>query len=240
MFFLFNGYAILRELKFRMFYCFLCFIFNFFCFFIFSEEAVFLLTSCFLNDFGYFVNVNILENLYISFYISIFFSFFNILFFILIHFWFFIVRGLYSYENKIFLFLLVLFIFIYLFLLFNIFFISFVWDYVKYYNIILDWKSFPIFLELGLINLISLIFNFMVLVLLIFIFPLFLILLFCYNLINLNFFLSCRKFFYILIYSFVCIFSIPDIFSQVFSFSFIVCIFESLLFLFLLIKYKKL
>ena len=239
MFFIFKSYKILRELKFRLFYCLICFILNFICLFLFSEEVIFLLTFCFLDDLGYFINTGILENFYISFYVSIFLNFLVIFPFILIHFWFFIVEGLYRYENKIILFLLFFYIFILLFLFLNNFFISFIWNFFKNYNLILHWKIFPIFLELSLLNLINLIFNFIFLLLLIFLFPLFLILLFCYNLLNLNFFLLYRKFFYIIIYIIVCIFCIPDFFSQFFSFSFIIFLFELILFLFLLVKYKK-
>ena len=240
MFFFSKSYKILRELKFRIIYCLVCFFFNFICLFLFSEEVIFLLTSCFLNDLGYFINTSILENFYISFYISLLFSFLNFLPFVLIHFWFFTVSGLYSYENKILLFLFFLYFCIYIFLFINNFFISFFWDFFKNYNLIFHWKIFPIFLELSLVNLINLIFNFIFLILFIFIFPLFLILLFCYNIINLNFFLFYRKIFYVLVYILICIFSIPDIFSQIFSFSFIIIIFEFILFLFILIKYKKL
>lgn len=239
MFLFFKSYKILRELKFRIFYFIVCFFFNFICLFFFSEELIFLLTSCFLNDFGYFINTSILENFYISLYVSIFFSIFLIIPFFLIHLWFFLVSGLYSYENKIFLFFLFSVINLLIFLFFNNFFISGIWSILKNYNLILHLKIFPIFLELSLVNLINLILNFVILVIFIFLFPLFLILLFCYNLIDLTFFLQYRKFIYILIYILISCFGFPDIFSQFLSFIFLFLSFESTLFFLLLVKHKK-
>lgn len=240
MFFFKENYKILRELKFRIIYCLMCFFFNFICFFLFSEEIIFSLTSCFLYDFGYFINTSILENLYVSLYVSLFFSFLIFLPFLLIHIWFFLVPGLYSYENKIYLFILFFYILIFLILFLNNFLISFIWKFLKNYNLIIHLKIFPIFLELSLINLIQLILDFIKLIVFIFIFPLFLILFFCYNLINLNFLSFYRKFLYILIYILICIFSVPDFFGQILSFFLIFIFMEIVFFLFLLIKYKSL
>ncbi len=234
-----QNYKILRELKFRIIYCLVCFFINFICLFLFSEEVIFGLTSCFLNDLGYFINTDILENFYVSFFIAFFLSFLIVFPFILIQFWFFIVSGLFLYENKIYLFILILYCSIFLLLLKNNFLISFIWKLLKNYNIILHWKIFPIFLELSLINLINLIINFIIFILVVFIFPLILILLFSYNIINLNFFLIYRKFLYILIYFIICILGLPDLFSQIITFFFICLFFELILFLFLLVKFKN-
>ena len=233
-----NKYKILRELKFRFIYLILSSNLTFLCFFFFFEEVLYLLTFPFLSDLGYLINTGILENFYISIYIAMFLTFLIILPFFFSQFWFFIVSALYSYENKLFLFFLIFFVIFILFLFKNYFLLSFFWIFIQNLKSIKNWCIISIFLELKLLDFIYFFFYYICLLLFFYLLIFSFIIFYLINFITIDFFLLYRKYIYIYIYAFICVFFPPDFFSQIFFFFLFFFFFEILIFIFLLIKNK--
>lgn len=231
---------LITELKFRFLYVLISFCFNFFVIFFFIEEVVYLLTSCFMADLGYFIYSGLLDILSIYFNVSFFFSFLFSFIILFYHFWFLFRPGLYNFENS-FLSLSLLYIFAFYFVLFFTFNSSIIlniWLFIKSLNSFFYWKIFEVFFELNLQYLITFLIFFIKFIITFFSLPLFLHFLIFFNFLSLSFLIKFRKFFYFFLVFLVFSVTFFDFFTQFIIFVFIVILFEWSIFFYFILKNK--
>lgn len=236
----------LKEVKYRFFYCIISFFSNFLILFIFAKELLFIIVDPLLkinkkNDFYYFIFTDMADVLLIYIKIAFVLSVISLIPLLLFQVWFFLVQGLYNYEKNFLLFLLLfsLIFFIVIFLFLYIYLIPFIWSFFINFELTMNNSLFGIYYEAKIndyVNFMFYIFGIFCSFLLI---PIIMICLLYFKILNIQFFVSYRKYFIITIFILGGVLSPPDIFSQIFISSIILFIYEIILFYYLLLHYYQ-
>ena len=209
----------LLELKYN-FFIFLTIFFSIFLIsYFFSDQLIYLLVTNLLNKnmLKYFIFTNITEIFFTNIFISIFISIFLTIQLTILLIWFFLSKGLYKFENLIFI-KFFLFYFCFNLLIINLIF-----------NMIIP-NLWSFFLDLNFTNLyiltiyfepkINTYFNFIFIsffyIFLIFLYFFFLFYLIFNNFFNIKIFINLRKFFYLKIILLIALITPPDILNQLF------------------------
>ena len=187
------------ELFYRIFYVVISFIFYIFIFYNFFNEILFILTCVFLSDVGYLSYSGLLDLFLLSLDLSFNLTLLFILFHTIVHCLFYFIGGLKKFENNIILFFILLLLVIYLFLIYNVFFINAIWDFIKIFNFISSSNVFEIFLELNIYNLVYSLLSFIYYFLFSLSSPLLYITLIFFNFIKYNSIVRFRKIFYLVL-----------------------------------------
>ena len=236
----------LKEVKYRLIYCIISFFLSFLILFIFAKELLFIIVNPLLkinkeNDFYYFIFTDMADVLLIYIKIAFVLSIISIIPLILFQIWFFLVQGLYNYEKNFLLFLLLfsLIFFISIFLFLYIYLIPFIWSFFINFELTMNNSLFGIYYEAKIndyVNFMFYIFGIFCSFLLI---PVIMICLLYFKILNIQFFVSYRKYFIITIFILGGVLSPPDIFSQIFISSIILFVYEIILFYYLLLYYYQ-
>lgn len=232
---LFNYY--LKEFKNRFFYCFLSFSLNFIVWLNFSKEILFLLVKPLLkinggSFFSYFIFTNMTDILLLYFKIALIFSFIFTIPILFLELWFFLIEGLYTYEKN---FLIFLFVVGFLFLVFvNLFlykyFIPFIWFFLTNFELNSSNSLFGLYYEARITDYVDFMFYIFFIFSCFLQFPILMIIFLYFGILNVNFFVKFRKFFYIFFVILGGLLTPPDIFSQLIIFFFVVILYEIILF----------
>nr|AEP41300.1 SecY [Phytophthora primulae]AEP41301.1 SecY [Phytophthora primulae] len=233
----------LFELKYNFFIILITFFYLFLISYYFSDQLIYLLVHNLLNQnmLKYFIFTNITEifitNIFIAVFIAIFLT--TQLSFFLI--WFFLLKGLYKFENLIFLkfyFFFIMFNFIIINLIFkNI--IPYLWNFLLNLNFT-NFYILTIYFEPKINNYFNFIFTSFIYIFIIFLY--FYILFFCFfnNIFSIQLLINLRKFFYFKIIIFSAFITPSDILNFILIYFLFILIFE--IFIYILIylnKYKK-
>ena len=224
------------ELKYNFFIYLFLYIYLFLTCYYFSDQLIFLFIKILMksNTLKYFIFTNITEIFLTNFLISFFISFYLSVYFLLLQLWFFISKGLYKFENLIFLKTYIYFI------LFNIFIISIILIQIIpnlwFFFIKINFSNtylFNIFFEPKLNNYFYFLF-----ISFFYIYLIFLYFFIVYKIFRMKIIISLRKFFYIKFLILSIFVSPPDFLSQFFFFYIFLIFFELLIFIYIfLYKY---
>nr|AXU39040.1 SecY [Phytophthora sp. 'cadmea'] len=226
----------LFELKYNFFILLITFFYLFLISFYFSDQLIYLLVNILLhkNMLKYFIFTNITEifitNILIAFFISIFMTIQLSILLI----WFFLLKGLYNFENFIFL------KFYFIFLIFNLFIINFIFTniipHIWNFLINLNFSNLyllTIYFEPKINNYFNFIFSSFIYIFIIFIYFFLLFILILNNIFQIKIIITLRKFFYLKIILLSALITPPDIINflligLVFIFFFEIFIFISI------------
>nr|AEP41160.1 SecY [Phytophthora europaea] len=226
----------LFELKYNFFILLITFFYLFLISYYFSDQLIYLLVNILLhkNMLKYFIFTNITEifitNILIAFFISIFMTIQLSILLI----WFFLLRGLYKFENLIFL------KFYFIFLIFNFFIINFIFTniipHIWNFLLNLNFSNFyllTIYFEPKINNYFNFIFSSFIYIFIIFIYFFLLFFLILNNIFQIKIIITLRKFFYLKIILLSALITPPDIINflligLVFIFFFEIFIFISI------------
>ena len=208
----------LNELKFRFFYSFLTILISFICCYIYSDQIIYLFTNYLLVNMNshrfIFTNLTHILITYIKF--SLVISILVSMPIILIHFWFFLIPGLYKHEKAVIDFYLIL-----NFICFNLgYFLAFYILLPKIWTFFLSFENnnifFPLHFEAKLEDYLfsSLFFIFNILIT--FQLPAILFLLIYFKIISFNFIIGKRKIFYLIFLLLSGLLCPPELYSQLF------------------------
>nr|AEP41159.1 SecY [Phytophthora europaea]AEP41161.1 SecY [Phytophthora europaea] len=204
----------LFELKYNFFILLITFFYLFLISYYFSDQLIYLLVNILLhkNMLKYFIFTNITEifitNILIAFFISIFMTIQLSILLI----WFFLLRGLYKFENLIFL------KFYFIFLIFNFFIINFIFTNIipHIWNFLLNLNFsnlylLTIYFEPKINNYFNFIFSSFIYIFIIFIYLFLLFFLILNNIFQIKIIITLRKFFYLKIILLSALITPPDI-----------------------------
>lgn len=230
----------LFELKYNLFIFLITFIYIFFISYHFSDQLIYLLVTNLINQnmLKYFIFTNITEIFMTNFSISISISIFISIHVLMLLGWFFILKGLYKFENFMFIKFYLIFIF-FNFLIINLIFANLIpniWNFLLNLN-----PSNPhlltIYFEPKIKNYFTFIFSVFIYTYLI---SIYFFLLFCSvlnGIFKLKTFLTLRKFFYLQIIILSSFITPPDVTNLLSIFILFIIVFE--IFLYLLIYMNK-
>nr|YP_010394953.1 sec-independent transporter protein [Phytophthora x alni]AFQ02354.1 SecY [Phytophthora x multiformis]AHX36754.1 Sec-independent transporter protein [Phytophthora aff. cactorum FNM-2014]AEP40970.1 SecY [Phytophthora x alni]AEP40971.1 SecY [Phytophthora x alni]DAZ89390.1 TPA_asm: sec-independent transporter protein [Phytophthora x alni] len=204
----------LFELKYNFFILLITFFYLFLISYYFSDQLIYLLVNILLhkNMLKYFIFTNITEifitNILIAFFISIFITIQLSILLI----WFFLLKGLYKFENFIFI------KFYFFFLIFNLFIINFIFTNIipHIWNFLLNLNFsnlylLTIYFEPKINNYFDFIFSSFIYIFIIFIYFFFLFFLILNNIFQIKIIITLRKFFYLKIILLSALITPPDI-----------------------------
>nr|AFQ02398.1 SecY [Phytophthora honggalleglyana] len=204
----------LFELKYNFFILLITFFYLFLISYYFSDQLIYLLVNILLhkNMLKYFIFTNITEifitNILIAFFISIFMTIQLSILLI----WFFLLKGLYKFENFIFI------KFYFFFLIFNLFIKNFIFTNIipHIWNFLLNLNFsnlylLTIYFEPKINNYFNFIFSSFIYIFIIFIYFFFLFFLILNNIFQIKIIITLRKFFYLKIILLSALITPPDI-----------------------------
>nr|AEP40980.1 SecY [Phytophthora bishii]AEP40981.1 SecY [Phytophthora bishii] len=230
----------LFELKYNFFIILITFFYLFLISYYFSDQLIYLLVNNLLhkNMLKYFIFTNITEifitNIYISIYISIFLTIQLSILLI----WFFLIKGLYKFENFLFIKFYIFFI------IFNLFIINFIftniiphiWNFLLKLNFS-NLYILTIYFEPKINNYFNFIFSSFIYIFIIFIYFFLLIFLIFNNILQIKIIINLRKFFYLKIILLSALITPPDILNFLLIYIFFIIFFE--IFIYFLIYLNK-
>nr|YP_010394483.1 sec-independent transporter protein [Phytophthora pinifolia]AEP41294.1 SecY [Phytophthora pinifolia]DAZ88530.1 TPA_asm: sec-independent transporter protein [Phytophthora pinifolia] len=226
----------LFELKYNFFIILITFLYLLLISYYFADQLIYLFVNNLLNKnmLKYFIFTNITEIFITNIFISIFISTFISIQLSLLLFWFFLSKGLYQYENLIFL------KFYFLFLVFNLFIINFIfikiiphiWDFLLNLNFS-NLYLLTIYFEPKIKNYFDFIFSSFSYLFIIFIYFYLLFSLIFNNIFNIKIIINLRKFFYLKIILISALITPPDMFNFLLIYCLFIFIFEIFIYIFL-------
>nr|YP_010616491.1 Sec-independent transporter protein [Peronosclerospora sorghi]WAU47940.1 Sec-independent transporter protein [Peronosclerospora sorghi] len=230
----------LLELKYNFFILLISFIYLFLVSYYFSDQLIYLLVNNLINKnmLKYFIFTNITEIFITNMFISIFISLFIIIQLIILLIWFFLVEGLYQFENFFFLKYYFLYLFFNLFIIKLIFIniIPNIWTFflnLKFSNSYL----LIIYFEPKINNYFNFIFSSFIYIFIIFIYFFFFFLFIFNEFLKIKIIINFRKFFYLKIILLNTLITSSDIINLLCFFLLFILIFE--IFIYILIYLKK-
>nr|AEP40972.1 SecY [Phytophthora frigida] len=230
----------LFELKYNFFIILITFFYLFLISYYFSDQLIYLLVNNLLhkNMLKYFIFTNITEIFITNIAISIFISTFLTIQLSILLIWFFLIKGLYKFENLLFIKFYILFI------IFNLFIINFIFTNIIPYiwNFLLNLNFSNLYiLTIYFEPKINLYFNFIFssffYIFIIFIYFFIFFFLIFNNILQIKIIINLRKFFYLKIILLSALITPPDILNFLFIYIFIIFIFE--IFIYFLIYLNK-
>nr|AEP41012.1 SecY [Phytophthora capsici]AEP41023.1 SecY [Phytophthora capsici]AEP41028.1 SecY [Phytophthora capsici]AEP41044.1 SecY [Phytophthora capsici]AEP41045.1 SecY [Phytophthora capsici] len=218
----------LFELKYNFFIILITFFYLFIISYYFSDQLIYLLVNNLLNQnmLKYFIFTNITEILITNIFIAIFITTFLTIQLSILLIWFFLLKGLYKFENFIFLKFYILFI------IFNLFIINFIFTNIipHIWNFLLNLNFsnlyiLTVYFEPKINNYFDFIFSSFIYIFIIFIYFFFLFFLIFNNIFQIKMIINLRKFFYFKIILLSALITPPDILNF-----FLICIIFILIF----------
>nr|YP_010507952.1 SecY [Phytophthora humicola]AEP41182.1 SecY [Phytophthora humicola]AEP41183.1 SecY [Phytophthora humicola]UXG56287.1 SecY [Phytophthora humicola] len=229
----------LFELKYNFFIILITFFYLFIISYYFSDQLIYLLVNNLLNKnmLKYFIFTNITEIFITNIFISIFISTFISIQLSILLLWFFLSKGLYKFENLIFI------KFYFFFIFFNFFIINFIFTNIipHIWNFLLNLNFsnlyiLTIYFEPKINNYFDFIFSSFSYIFIIFIYFFFLIFLIFNDIFQIKIIINLRKFFYLKIILLSAIITPPDIFNFFIIYCLFILIFEIFIYISLYIK----
>nr|YP_010507874.1 SecY [Phytophthora asparagi]AEP40977.1 SecY [Phytophthora asparagi]AFQ02357.1 SecY [Phytophthora asparagi]UXG55979.1 SecY [Phytophthora asparagi] len=219
----------LFELKYNFFIILITFFYLFIISYYFSDQLIYLLVNNLLNKnmLKYFIFTNITEifitNIFISIFISTFISIQLSIFLI----WFFLSKGLFKFENFMFIKFYVFFIFFNLFIINFIFtnIIPYIWNFLLNLNFS-NLYLLTIYFEPKINNYFDFIFSSFIYIFMILIYFFFLFFLIFNNIFQIKIIINLRKFFYLKILFLSALITPPDMFNFLLIYFFFLFFFE--------------
>nr|WRY73721.1 SecY-independent transporter protein [Phytophthora cinnamomi] len=230
----------LFELKYNFFILLITFFYLFIISYYFSDQLIYLLVNNLLhkNMLKYFIFTNITEIFITNIFISIFISTFLIIQLSILLIWFFLFKGLYKFENFIFLkfyFFFIIFTFFIIILIFkNI--IPYIWNFLLNLNFS-NLYILTIYFEPKINNYFNFIFLSFSYIFLIFSYFFFIFFLIFNNILKIKIIIKLRKFFYLKLILLSAIITPPDIINFLFIYLLFISIFE--IFIYILLYLNK-
>nr|AEP41332.1 SecY [Phytophthora sulawesiensis] len=219
----------LFELKYNFFIILITFFYLFIISYYFSDQLIYLLVNNLLNKnmLKYFIFTNITEIFITNIFISTFISTFISIQLSILLIWFFLAKGLYKFENFIFI------KFYFLFIFFNLFIINFIfvniiphiWNFLLNLNFS-NLYILTIYFEPKINNYFDFIFSSFIYIFIIFIYFFFLFFLIFNNILKIKIIINLRKFFYLKIILLSALITPPDMFNFLFIYFLFIFIFE--------------
>ena len=230
----------LYELKYNCFIILIMFFYLFIISYYFSDQLIYLLINNLLNQnmLKYFIFTNITEIFITNIFIAIFIAIFLTLQLTILLIWFFLLQGLYQFENLIFI-KLYFFYFFFIFFLINLIFTNIIpniWNFFLNLNFS-NLYIFNIYFEPKMNTYFKFIFSTFIYIFLIFIYFFCLFLFIFLNYFKINILINLRKFFYLKIIIISALITPPDILN-LFIMVFIFFVFFEL-FIYLVIYINK-
>nr|AEP41227.1 SecY [Phytophthora inundata] len=229
----------LFELKYNFFIILITFFYLFIISYYFSDQLIYLLVNNLLNKnmLKYFIFTNITEIFITNIFISIFISTFISIQLSILLLWFFLSKGLYKFENFIFI------KFYFFFTFFNLFIINFIfiniiphiWNFLLNLNFS-NLYILTIYFEPKINNYFDFIFSSFSYIFIIFIYFFFLFFLIFNNIFQIKIIINLRKFFYLKIILLSAIITPPDMFNFFIIYCLFILIFEIFIYISLYIK----
>nr|YP_010990710.1 Sec-independent protein translocase component TatC [Phytophthora meadii]AEP41246.1 SecY [Phytophthora meadii]WOX01665.1 Sec-independent protein translocase component TatC [Phytophthora meadii] len=219
----------LFELKYNFFILLITFFYLFIISYYFSDQLIYLLVNNLLNQnmLKYFIFTNITEILITNIFIAIFITTFLTIQLSILLIWFFLIKGLYKFENFIFLKFYILFI------IFNLFIINFIFTNIipHIWNFLLNLNFsnlylLTIYFEPKINNYFDFIFFSFIYIFIIFIYFFFLFFLIFNNIFKIKIIINLRKFFYFKIILLSALITPPDILNFLLIYIIFIFIFE--------------
>nr|YP_010507734.1 SecY [Phytophthora botryosa]AEP40984.1 SecY [Phytophthora botryosa]AFQ02359.1 SecY [Phytophthora botryosa]AFQ02375.1 SecY [Phytophthora citrophthora]UXG55826.1 SecY [Phytophthora botryosa] len=219
----------LFELKYNFFILLITFFYLFIISYYFSDQLIYLLVNNLLNQnmLKYFIFTNITEILITNIFIAIFITTFLTIQLSILLIWFFLIKGLYKFENFIFLKFYILFI------IFNLFIINFIFTNIipHIWNFLLNLNFsnlylLTIYFEPKINNYFDFIFFSFIYIFIIFIYFFFLFFLIFNNIFKIKTIINLRKFFYFKIILLSALITPPDILNFLLIYIIFIFIFE--------------
>jgi sec-independent protein translocase protein TatC len=229
----------LFELKYNFFIIFITFSYLFIISYYFSDQLIYLFVNNLLNKnmLKYFIFTNITEIFITNIFISIFISTFISIQLSILLFWFFLLKGLYKFENFKFIKFYIFFFFINLFII-NIIFtniIPHIWDFLLSLNFS-NLYLLTIYFEPKINNYFNFIFSSFSYIFIIFIYFFLFFFLISNNIFKINIIINLRKFFYLKIILLSALITPPDMFNFLLIYSLFILIFEIFIYISLYIN----
>nr|AEP41008.1 SecY [Phytophthora capsici]AEP41020.1 SecY [Phytophthora capsici]AEP41037.1 SecY [Phytophthora capsici]AEP41046.1 SecY [Phytophthora capsici] len=219
----------LFELKYNFFIILITFFYLFIISYYFSDQLIYLLVNNLLNQnmLKYFIFTNITEILITNIFIAIFITTFLTIQLSILLIWFFLIKGLYKFENFIFL------KFYSLFIIFNLFIINFIFTNIipHIWNFLLNLNFsnlyiLTVYFEPKINNYFDFIFLSFIYIFIIFIYFFFLFFLIFNNIFKIKMIINLRKFFYFKIILLSALITPPDILNFFLIYIIFILIFE--------------
>nr|AEP41141.1 SecY [Phytophthora cf. citrophthora 2 FM-2011] len=219
----------LFELKYNFFIILITFFYLFIISYYFSDQLIYLLVNNLLNQnmLKYFIFTNITEILITNIFIAIFITTFLTIQLSILLIWFFLIKGLYKFENFIFLKFYILFI------IFNLFIINFIFTNIipHIWNFLLNLNFsnlyiLTVYFEPKINNYFDFIFLSFIYIFIIFIYFFILFFLIFNNIFKIKIIINLRKFFYFKIILLSALITPPDIFNFFLIYIIFIFIFE--------------
>nr|AEP41273.1 SecY [Phytophthora nicotianae] len=230
----------LFELKYNFIILLITFFYLFLISYYFSDQLIYLLVTNLLNKnmLKYFIFTNITEIFITNLLIAIFISIFITIQLSILLTWFFLSKGLYKFENFIFIKFYIFFIIFNFFIINSIFtnIIPHIWNFLLNLNFS-NFYILTIYFEPKINNYFDFIFSSFIYIFIIFIYFFFLFFLIFNNYFKLKNIINLRKFFYLKIILLSALITPPDIFNFLFIYLFFILIFE--IFIYILIYLNK-
>nr|ACC38443.1 ymf16 [Phytophthora ramorum]AFQ02372.1 SecY [Phytophthora aff. citricola 2 FM-2012]ACC38445.1 ymf16 [Phytophthora ramorum]ACD46629.1 Sec-independent transporter protein [Phytophthora ramorum]AEP41312.1 SecY [Phytophthora ramorum] len=227
------------ELKYNFFIILITFFYLFIISYYFSDQLIYLLVNNLLNKnmLKYFIFTNITEIFITNIFIAIFITTFITIQLSILLIWFFLSKGLYKFENFIFIkfyFFFIIFNFIIINLIFtNI--IPYIWNFLLNLNFS-NLYILTIYFEPKINNYFNFIFSSFFYIFIIFIYFFLLFFLIFNNIFSLKLIINLRKFFYLKIIIISAFITPPDILNFILIYILFIFIFEILIYIFMYIK----
>nr|YP_010394245.1 sec-independent transporter protein [Phytophthora colocasiae]AEP41143.1 SecY [Phytophthora colocasiae]UXG56132.1 SecY [Phytophthora colocasiae]DAZ88253.1 TPA_asm: sec-independent transporter protein [Phytophthora colocasiae]DAZ88764.1 TPA_asm: sec-independent transporter protein [Phytophthora colocasiae] len=219
----------LFELKYNFFILLITFFYLFIISYYFSDQLIYLLVNNLLNQnmLKYFIFTNITEILITNIFIAIFITTFLTIQLSILLIWFFLIKGLYKFENFIFL------KFYFIYIIFNLFIINFIFTNIipHIWNFLLNLNFSNLYLltvyfEPKINNYFDFIFFSFIYIFIIFIYFFFLFFLIFNNIFKIKTIINLRKFFYFKIILLSALITPPDILNFLLIYIIFIFIFE--------------
>nr|AXU39041.1 SecY [Phytophthora taxon juncus] len=219
----------LFELKYNIFILLITFFYIFIISYYFSDQLIYLLVNTLLNKnmLKYFIFTNITEIFITNIFISVFISTFITIQLSILLIWFFLSKGLYKFENLIFI------KFYFIFIIFNFFIINFIftniiphiWDFLLNLNFS-NLYLLTIYFEPKINNYFNFIFSSFIYIFIIFFYFFILFFLIFNKIFQIKVIINLRKFFYLKIIILTALITPPDILNFLFIYFIFIFIFE--------------
>jgi sec-independent protein translocase protein TatC len=217
------------ELKYNFFLILIIFFSLFIISYYFSDQLIYLLVNNLLNKnmLKYFIFTNITEILITNLFVAISISSFISLQLSILLIWFFLIKGLYKFENFIFI------KFYFLFFIFNFFIVKliftsiipFIFNFLLHLNFS-NLYILTIYFEPKINNYFSFFFSSFISIFIIFLYFFILFIFICNNILKIKIIINLRKFFYFKILILTAIITPPDMFNFFLIYCIFILIFE--------------
>nr|AFQ02430.1 SecY [Phytophthora katsurae]AFQ02431.1 SecY [Phytophthora katsurae]AFQ02433.1 SecY [Phytophthora katsurae] len=229
----------LFELKYNFFILLITFFYIFLISYYFSDQLIYLLVNNLLNQnmLKYFIFTNITEIFITNIFIAIFISSFLIIQLSILLIWFFLSKGLYKFENLIFIKFYILFIIFNLFTINLIFtnIIPHIWNFLLNLNFS-NFYLLTIYFEPKINNYFNFIFSSFIYIFIILIYFFLLFFLIFNNIFKIKIIINLRKFFYLKIILLSALITPPDILNFLLIYFLFIFIFEIFIYILLYIN----